>query len=215
MVRLIVDNRERNFEVLEGLSGQGAALEFAQLPVGDYVLSDRICVERKTSSDLENSIMNARLFDQLERLKSSFQKPILVIEESPEGYRLNSNVILGTMLKAYVDYGVQVIMSRSPQETAEVLFAMAKREQEHKDHEPRLVGMKKAYTEYQWQLLIISSIPGVGPTLAKRLLSRFKSVKNIANSTVQELSKVEKIGNKKAARIYEILNAVYTEEAAR
>ena len=207
MVRLIVDNRERNFEVLEGLSGQGASIEFAQLPVGDYILSDRICVERKTSSDLENSIINARLFDQLERLKSSFQKPILVIEESPEGYRLDSKVILGTMLKAYVDYGVQVMMSRSPQETAEVLFAMAKREQEHKDHVPRLVGVKRAYTEYQWQLLIISSIPGVGPTLAKRLLSRFKSIKTIANLTVPELSKVEKIGNKKASRIYEILNA--------
>ena len=208
--RIIVDNRERNLNIIEGLEKSGVDLTFAQLPVGDYILSDRICVERKTSSDLEGSIINARLFDQLERLKASFEKPMLLVEGRGTDFRLNGNVILGTALKVYLDYGIQVIWSTDALETADILAAISKREQEHQNREPKLVGIKRAYTEDQWQLLILSSIPGVGTKLAKNLLARFRSIKNIVNSSIDDLSEVEKIGKKKAQRIYEILNTEYS-----
>ncbi|MDE1846523.1 MAG: hypothetical protein KGH52_00485 [Candidatus Micrarchaeota archaeon] len=207
--RIIIDNRERNLNIIEGLEKNGIDLSFAQLPVGDYILSDRICVERKTSSDLEGSIINARLFDQLERLRASFEKPMLLVEGNGTGYRLNGNVILGTTLKAYLDYGIQVLWSGDAVETADLLSAISKREQEHKSHEPKLVGIKRAYTERQWQLLILSSIPGVGTKLARNLLSEFKSIKSIANAEIAQLAEVEKIGKKKAERIFEILNTEY------
>ncbi|MDE1804300.1 MAG: hypothetical protein KGH59_00750 [Candidatus Micrarchaeota archaeon] len=207
--RIIIDNRERNLNIIEGLEKNGIDLSFAQLPVGDYILSDRICVERKTSSDLEGSIINARLFDQLERLRASFEKPMLLVEGNGTGYRLNGNVILGTTLKAYLDYGIQVLWSGDAVETADLLSAISKREQEHKSHEPKLVGIKRAYTERQWQLLILSSIPGVGTKLARNLLSEFKSIKSIANAEIVQLAEVEKIGKKKAERIFEILNTEY------
>ena len=57
-LRIIVDNRERNIGIIESLEEQGIDLNFAQLPVGDYIISDRICIERKTASDFESSIMN-------------------------------------------------------------------------------------------------------------------------------------------------------------
>ncbi|MGI0141867.1 MAG: ERCC4 domain-containing protein [Candidatus Micrarchaeales archaeon] len=205
--KIIIDNRERNLEIIQGLEESGVELTFAQLPVGDYILSDRICVERKTSSDLEGSIINSRLFDQLERLKASFEKPMLIIEGN--GFRLRSNVILGTVLKAYIDYAIPVIWSGDALETADILSAISKREQEHKTHEPRFVGIKKAYTEDQWQLLILSSIPGVGTKLAMNLLKHFKSIRNIAMTDIEELTKIDKIGKKKAQRIYEILNTEY------
>ncbi|MDE1845970.1 MAG: hypothetical protein KGH53_01670 [Candidatus Micrarchaeota archaeon] len=205
--KVIVDNRERNLEIIEGLENNGMALSFAQLPVGDYILSDRICVERKTSSDLEGSVMSGRLFEQLDRLRSSFEKPMLVIEGN--GFRLGSSVILGTALKIYIEYGIPILWSESAMETADILSAISKREQEHKSHEPRMQGLKKAYTEDQWQLLILSSIPGVGTKLAKNLLEHFKSIKNIVMADTEELTKIEKIGKKKAQRIYEILNSEY------
>lgn len=205
--RVIVDNREHNLEIIQGLSKNGLELSFAQLPVGDYILSDRICVERKTSSDFESSIIDARLFDQLERLKSSFEKPLLIIEGS--GYRLGSNIILGTALKVYLDYGIPILWSTDALETADIISAISKREQEHRTHEPRLVGLKKAHTENEWQILILGSIPGVGTKLAKNLLAHFKSIKNIATADIKELEKIEKIGAKKAQRIYEILNKEY------
>jgi Fanconi anemia group M protein len=212
MLKIIVDSRERNIELVEDLERQGIDLEFATLPAGDYILSDRVCVERKTVSDFESSIMNARLFEQLERLKMSFQKPMLIIEGDGGDLRLSNNVILGATLKVYIDYGIQVLYSAYPGETAELLAFIARREQEHKDHGPRLVGIKKAYTERQWQLLILSSIPGIGPKLAIALLHRFKSIKGVINASTDELMKIDKIGKKKSERLYQIINEELKEE---
>ena len=207
--KIIVDNRERNLSIIEGLQNSQIDLNFAQLPVGDYILSDRVCVERKTSTDLEGSIVNGRLFDQLERLKASFEKPMLLIEGEGTDFRLAGNVILGTALKVYLDYGIQVLWSTDAIETADILASISKREQSHKNREPKLVGFKKAYTEDQWQLLILSSIPGVGIKLAKNMLAHFKSIRNIVNANVEDLEEIEKIGGKKAARIYKVLNTEY------
>ncbi|MDE1825054.1 MAG: hypothetical protein KGH61_02725 [Candidatus Micrarchaeota archaeon] len=205
--KIIIDNRERNLDIIQGLEESGAMLTFAQLPVGDYILSNRICIERKTTSDLEGSIINARLFDQLERLKASFEKPMVIIEGN--GFRLGSNVILGTALKVYIDYGIPILWSNDAMETADILAAISRREQEHKQHEPRISGLKKAHSEGEWQLLILSSIPGVGLKLARNLLGRFKSIRGIVTADIKELTETDKIGEKKAQRIYQILNAEY------
>ncbi|MGC8699828.1 MAG: ERCC4 domain-containing protein [Candidatus Micrarchaeia archaeon] len=208
MVKIIVDNRERNFLLIEKLS-ELAELEFSALPVGDYILSDRICIERKSVADFENSIMNGRLFDQVERLKESFPKPVLILEGDGSEYRLSSNVILGAMLKLYIDYDTQVILSANEDETAEILYMIAKREQENKERLPRIAGMKRAYSEEEWQRLVLASLPGVGPKIAEEMLRRFKSIKNVANASIEELMHVDKIGKKKATKIYEILNLEY------
>ncbi|MFP3279068.1 MAG: helix-hairpin-helix domain-containing protein [Candidatus Micrarchaeota archaeon] len=73
----------------------------------------------------------------------------------------------------------------------------------------RLIGTKRAFTNEEWQKLILSSIPGVGPKLAYELLKEFKSIKNVVNASVDELMRVDKIGKKKASRIHEILNFEY------
>ena len=98
-LKILVDNRERNLLMHEELSNLGVLMDFAQLPVGDYIISDRTCVERKTVPDFEKSIMDNRLFDQIKRLSESFAKPILLIEGDDSEFRLSDNVILGTILK--------------------------------------------------------------------------------------------------------------------
>ncbi len=209
--KIIVDKRERNLEILEGLSGSGMQITFAQLPVGDYVLSDRMCVERKTVRDFESSMVNARLFDQLERLNNGFRKPILLLEGEDSEFMMNPNVILGAIISIYSDYNVQVMRTKDSVETVTLLARLAEREQEGK-REPRMLGSKKAYTNLQWQVLILSSIPGIGPKLARSLIKHFKTVKRVMSAEPDELMEVEKIGDKKASKIYEILNAEFTEE---
>ena len=211
-LKIIVDNRERNLEIIDRLSDSGVDLNFAQLPVGDYIVSSRICVERKTVSDFENSIIDNRLFEQLDRLHLSFEKPILIIEGGEVDYRLGENVIIGTMLKLYLDYNVQVIKSANAEETAIMLSKLAQREQIEDNRKPRIIGLKKAHTTYQWQVLMLSSVPGIGPSLAHSLLEHFKTIKNMATADVDELMKVEKIGKKKADSIYKIINSKFTAE---
>ena len=67
----------------------------------------------------------------------------------------------------------------------------------------------KALKEKEQQELIIESFPGIGPNLAKNLLTKFKSVKKIINSSEEKLKKVEKIGQIKAKEIKKITDSKY------
>ncbi|MEM3781889.1 MAG: ERCC4 domain-containing protein [Candidatus Micrarchaeaceae archaeon] len=211
MAKVLVDNRERNLDLLEKLSGLGLELSFAQLPVGDYIVSDRICIERKTMHDFANSIVNSRLFDQLDRLSKSFAKPILLLEGGNSEFALNGNVLLGAMVNAYIEYGVMVIHSESLDETAELIARVAEQEQARREREPRIVGLKRAYTISEWQILLLSAIPGIGSTLAKSLIKNFKTIRAIASASTDELMKVEKIGKKKAELVHHVLNDEFKE----
>ncbi len=209
--KILVDLRERNLELIEELKNHEIEPEFAQLLVGDYVVSDRVAIERKTFRDLQSSIINSRLFDQLDRLSASYAKPFLIIEGDDMEFALPSSVLLGTIISAFVDYGVEVIRSSSPSETASIIAKIVEHEKEEKRDEPRAVGLKRAYTLAQWQMLVLSSLPGIGNKLARSLLSHFGSIKNIATAKPEELMEVEKIGEKKAELIHRILNAKFEE----
>jgi Fanconi anemia group M protein len=205
-LKILVDNRERNLLMHEELSNLGVLMDFAQLPVGDYIISDRTCVERKTVPDFEKSIMDNRLFDQIKRLSESFAKPILLIEGDDSEFRLSDNVILGTILKLYYDFNIQVIKSRDPVHTAVILAKVAEREQTTDSREPRLIGEKRAFSEYDKKVMLLSMLPGIGPMLAKRLLEHFGSIRKVMNASEEELREVDKIGKKKAAILYALIN---------
>lgn len=50
------------------------------LQVGDFVLSPRICVERKTPEDLIGSFASGRLYDQVRSMTAYYDRPFLLIE---------------------------------------------------------------------------------------------------------------------------------------
>jgi DNA excision repair protein ERCC-4 len=79
-VRILVDERERKSGIPDLLRRAGAAIDFAQLKVGDYVVSPETAIERKTIHDLLNSIYDGRLFIQCSQLNEHYRKPILIVE---------------------------------------------------------------------------------------------------------------------------------------
>ena len=58
----------------------GAIIDFAQLKVGDYVVSPETAIERKSIQDLLNSIYDGRLFVQCSQLNEHYAKPVLIVE---------------------------------------------------------------------------------------------------------------------------------------
>ena len=210
-VKLIVDNRERNIDIIKTLEKAETSLEFQNLPVGDYILSDRICVERKTVRDFEASIIDGRLFDQIQRIKEYYESPILIIE-GEEVFNLGRNIIEGTLIAIYTDYNIPVIFSKNPEDTSRILYMIAKREQTDKKREPSQKGKYRIATNSDFQISIIGNLPGIGTKLAQKLLQYFGSIKNIANASIDDLTKVDKIGKKKATYIFNIINAKYEDE---
>ncbi|AIY90400.1 DEAD/DEAH box helicase [Geoglobus acetivorans] len=214
-VIIFADSREMRSSVVKKLRERGAKIEIKSLEVADYVLSERVAVERKTAEDFVNSLIGKeRLFSQLINLKKSYQRPLLIIEgENLYGRRMVSPAaIRGAIATITVDFGIPVIFTKNEDETAEFLTAIAKREQEIKKREITLHSDKTKRSLKEELEYVVSAIPDVGPVIAKNLLSHFKTLRNLANADVEELKKVPKVGDKTAEKIWSFFNAEYYAE---
>ncbi len=205
---ILADAREDD-ELIVLLEERGALVKVSTLPVGDFVLSERVVCERKTRADFEASIIDGRLFEQAKRMRESFECALIVIEGESFEERVRREALLGAIAALMADFGASVFFTRDKAKTAELLYAVAKREQLMEKRELRLLGLKKAFTPAQRQQLLVETLPFVGPKLAKKLLEHFGSVQKIACASVNELSEVEKLGDKKAKAIRRVFASLY------
>ena len=208
--RIYVDYRERGSGVPEALAGMGAAVVYERLGAGDYVVSDRVAVERKTIPDLAESLFDGRLHDQLRRLAEHYETPILLVEGPVEELeRVTGRVkqVLQALASLSLEPGVRVLWSRSPSDTAAILYTLACREQAASKR-PVVVNRKPRLPElWMQQLYLVQSLPGVGPRLAERLLEKLGSVEAICRASVVELARV--LGEERARRVYRVIHSPY------
>jgi Fanconi anemia group M protein len=122
---------------------------------------------------------------------------------------IHRNSIIGALTSIALDYQVPVLNTKTPVETAEYLYVIAKREQIGQDKEVRLRVGRKGLTLSEQQRFITEGLPLVGPLLAKGLLEKFGSIKAIANASEKELQSVENLGKKKARMIKKVLEEKY------
>jgi len=212
--RIYVDVRERGSGVPEALTRLGAAVIYEQLGVGDYIVSDRVVVERKTVADLAESVFDGRLFDQARRMAEYYERPVLIVEGDIAGLeRVTGRVtqVLQALAAVSLDHGILVLWSRGPGDTAALLLTLSCREREA--GRPVVVNRKPRLDKlWMQQLYLVQSLPGVGPRLAERLLSRFGSVAAICRASVVELARV--VGEERARRIYRVIHAPFAPPGA-
>ena len=212
-LKIIVDNREYRSNVIRYLSGKEVDIESQQLDVGDYVLSSRIGVERKKVDDFLYSLIEGKLFFQLRRLRDAYSRPVLVLEG--EGLltkrNISHNAIFGSLVSTIVDFGIPIITTSSPRETADLLFVMANREQKQGNKAVAIRGEKWSMSTPEQQQFIIEGLPNVSAVLAKRLLQSFGNVKAIVNASEEDLCEVQGIGKNIAADIVKLLNTDYNQ----
>ena len=183
-----------------------------QLAVGDYLLSKHVAVERKTTGDFISSIIDGRLFKQMGELKGNFRTPILILEGNGlfNGERkIHPNAIRGALASVSLDYGVPIINTENNLETAEMLLAIAKREQITKKKSISVRGKKKARSMNHRQEMLLAGLPQINTQTARKLLKHFGSPEKIFTATTEELMKVEGLGPKMAKRIRLLLSKNY------
>ncbi|MFH0860992.1 MAG: DEAD/DEAH box helicase [Candidatus Altiarchaeota archaeon] len=211
-VKVFVDVRERNSRIAERL-GEKCAVELKQLEIADYILSDRVAVERKTVDDFLQSIVDRRLFNQASEMVRNFPKPVLIIEGNMDFYSrrdIHANAIRGAIASLAVDYGIPILPSQDEEDTAEILYTIAKREQIDENRIVSLRGERKPWLLEERQIFVIESLPNVSGVLARRLLAHFGSVNAVFNASEDDLTKVEGIGKKKADEIRKVTSSRYT-----
>ena len=207
-VKLFVDHREKGNHVMKELLELGASIQLEQLEIADYQVSKNVGVEFKTQEDFIESLIDGRLFKQLKEMKDNFLKPLIIVEGTSDIYSIKNihpNSIRGMLASIAVDFNIPILYSKTFKDTAALLIAIAKREQEKEyGRDFEVHGSRKPASFRDQQEYIVSAMPGVGPNLAKQLLEKFKSVKNIVNASEEELKQTEKIGEKKAKDIKDI-----------
>jgi Fanconi anemia group M protein len=213
-VTIFADTREKGSGVIKELIELGVNIKLKMLKIGDYVLSERVAAEIKTIRDFVDSILDNRLLQQIKELKVNFERPVVIVEGSEDIYsmrKVHPNAIRGMIATIAISYGIPIIYSKNYKETASYLHIIAKREQEEGKRDFSLHGEKKPLTLKEQQEYVVSSLPGVGPALARPLLKKFKTIKKIINAKQEKLEKVEKIGPKKAAEIKRVTESEYLE----
>lgn len=212
-VKIFVDRREMRSSVVESLERLEADLVIETMDVGDYVLSDRVCVERKRVGDLLNSMTGERkyIFEQLSSLRQ-YEKPLLIIEGDLNRVesKVHKNAIRGLLSSILIDFGIPIIQTEDEDDTAVLIYTIAKREQSSR-HEFDPHGKKPSSTLREQQEYLISSISNIGPVLARNLLRRFNSVENVVTASKEELMRVDRVGSMIADGIREVVGSRYEE----
>lgn len=209
---VIVDDRELVSKVSEYLSAAGANIRLERLPMGDYRIGGRILVERKTTRDFVDTLIERDLLGQIRQMSMNCLKPVLIIEGSDlyNQRDIHPNAIRGALAAIGINFGVAVFMASTPQETAELLMVLARRESEEGITE-RSSPLKRIYQgNSEAQEAIIAAFPDIGLKHARSLLNVFGSVQGVIQADQEDLLQVAGIGAKKAERIYELSRLSYS-----
>ena len=223
--RIVVDERERNSRVPKFLIEDGAQIDFARLSVGDYIIAPEIAIERKTISDLINSIYDGRLFIQCSDLIQFYSKPVLLIEGNIlnlqfENFTEKQNdeieITVEKILQIYdalatvaLIFRIPIIHSPSANYTSKFLIILLNKAIKSgiTINGPLIKRIKKGNHIQLQQLSILSSLPGVGDKLAIKLLKKFGTPSRAINASISELSLIPGFGKARAEKMKKILNS--------
>lgn len=209
--KIVIDDRETSSKVVEVLSGLGAAIRLERLPQGDYAIGDRILVERKTVRDFVDTLINRDLLGQAKAMADAVPRPVIIIEGEESLYTqrdMNPNAIRGVLSALAVDMGIALLFTKDAEDTARMLFVIAKREEgergERKVHPHKVQGSAREELEY-----LVSAFPDIGLKNARLLLNHFGTVQAIVNAELSDLVAVKGIGEKTAGKIADLCRLPY------
>jgi len=204
---IIVDTREKQSLVYSYLFGKNANVKFEKLDIGDYLIGD-IIIERKTFKDFQASIIDKRLAKQLIEMKK-YPQSFLLLEGFLYNFSdsiINENAIRGMILSCALDFGIPVIYSENEEDSAKILLVLARR-LEKPDKENSLRFKKTEMTFEEQKQFILEGFPGIGPTTAKALLEKYKTLEKIFSCPKEKLAKTELFDEKKLDNFNKLLKS--------
>ncbi|MBI4176147.1 MAG: hypothetical protein HY518_03005 [Candidatus Aenigmarchaeota archaeon] len=215
---IIADSRELQSNVTRFLRELGADVVEKQLATGDYICSDRVCVERKTIDDFINSLIDQRVFRQVHGLSEAYERPVLIMEGNPEllyvERNVHANAIRGALASLTIDYQLPTLWTRNSKETAAQIYWIAYREQvkEKRELQLQIRSVKKSMPTHRQQEALVAGLPGISGKRARQLLEHYRTPERFFRATEGSLKRLDGFGDKRAKAIKEILKAEYKKD---
>jgi ERCC4-type nuclease len=213
---IIVDSHEASSaaKIVKGLVEQGAMVKTCPLSKGDYILSDRCAVERKTVHDFVYTLTRRYLFEQLFELKEAYPTAMILLE----GYlpiiykftRLNPSAVWGAMF-ALARQGIAFIHTTNYKETVDFLYTAAKQEQIVEKRTPVVHAAKKIETLADAQLYFVASLPNIGREKALAILKSYQTPMNALINVDGWARDVYGLGPVISKKVSKVLNTPFEE----
>jgi ERCC4-type nuclease len=202
---VLCDHGERRSGVPAELERLGVEVAGARLPAGDYVLSDRLVVERKGPADLAASIKDRRLFEQLTRLADAYPSVVLIVEGDP--VHMHTAAWQGALGRA-LTLGASVLRTCDARDTAEWIARLYRLEAKPAS-EPRGMPRVRRPTQDDIQTAedVLRCLPGISTVGAGRLLAHFGSLERVFAAREDELLAVRGIGPVRARALDRLFHA--------
>jgi DNA excision repair protein ERCC-4 len=228
--RVVVDTREFRSSLPSLVNARGMEIIPCMLTVGDYVISPNICVERKSISDLIQSLNNGRLYNQAETMIEYYKKPMLLIEfdqsksftlepfadltganSAPGGLSspdLQAKLVIFTL--AFPTVGI--IWSSSPYQTAEIFAELKKNEDEPNPVKAASIGaaefgVGEGETARALNIVpmdMLREIPGITDKNAYPVSAQVENLMTLANMPEDEITKL--VGHEAARQVFRFFN---------
>jgi Fanconi anemia group M protein len=204
MLTIDVDGREYPKGVAELLTRMpGVQVQRMELEAGDYRIGRWIGIERKTMFNFIQSIRSAHLFEQMGALRKRYARALLIVEHLSPGRSvagMSWSSIRGAMVSVSASYGIPVLPSSGPVETAELVRTAGAQAARPVPYGYPRVGRRPTGWKRQ-SMYILESLPGVGPARAAALLEALGSVTGVVTATADQLQAVRGVGTRVAAAI--------------
>jgi len=217
---LLIDSNERGpfcQSVIRKAEKAGLSVERKSLLVGDYLLGEA-CVEAKSLDDFFMSRNKGHLWKQLDNMDANYPRFFLVIhgeiskyvamakrneKRKRVSYTSVQNELIGTIARIKADFDCQVFFTENTSEAAQ--FVIKLHNKLHKPASRHGAQAIRRVTTNDVRKDVLLAIPGIGPTMAERLLKECGSIEEMLY--MESLKKVKGLGDKMAKRIIAVLTS--------
>tara|TARA_R110000824_G_scaffold64747_2_gene169083 strand:+ start:56 stop:754 length:699 start_codon:yes stop_codon:yes gene_type:complete len=225
---LLIDSRENS--TLSKLIEQKANRMNIQnkkqwLEVGDYIIGD-VCFEAKSAVDFMQSILNKRIWTQVDNMDRNYNKNFVVIYGSVEDALSNMKYVTtfgnnkpdpkqlrnvyqmkfkGAIGRLRLDYDIGVIWRDNVEDIADEIITLTK--MAPVDRKVIMPSIPRRIATNDVRVDMLTIIKGVSETKAKALLKEQGCIMEIGDSNLDELTIVKGIGSTVANRINNVLNS--------
>jgi len=202
VLNIIVDHREPA-GIKKHLIKLGMNVKEQQLDIADYVLSDTVACERKTGADLISSIMDNRLFEQIDRLIETYEQPILILEDLSLAFervewKKRKKHVFGALTYIFLRRQLPIVPTGTKSETAILLIRIASWNQEEKTDPLIARKSPKKRTLRDDQLYFLQGLYNTGQKKGDILLDSFNNnPKEVIDSILETEVLYTKTGNPK------------------
>nr|XP_054491764.1 Fanconi anemia group M protein [Agelaius phoeniceus] len=207
---ILADSREicSGPEVLSCLrAGHGLRVQVCSLGSSDYIVSNRLAVDRVLQSELQNPGNRNKLSQRLQRLQGIFERICVIVETDRVRPGETSRCFQRTqhydgMLSALVQAGIRILFSSCQEETAALLKELALLEH-RKDAAIQVPTEPEGHRRDILNFYL--SIPNLSYGAALNLCHSFSSITAVANSSVPALAAGARLSRPQAEELHRFL----------